>query len=434
MTQEGRCEERIAILGAGISGLSLGWLLSRMGKRVTLFESTDRIGGLARTFDWHGVPCDIAPHRLYTQDRTLVAMIESLVPLREHRRNSRILMKDKVIADPINPIELILKFDPKTAARLILGFLARPKLPEDSFEALALNRYGRGLYDFFFEPYTKKMFGVPPSEISVTWGREKLRSSGLLDTIRRSSKTFFSTFHYPADGGYGQIAEAMHAHIRGEVMLESKVTGLERTENRVTAIQYRRHGELHRFECDRVFSTLPATVLGRMLGEDFKLRYRGIELVYLHVKQPRVMPYQWVYFGDGDVVINRMAEFRNFHDPEAQVDNTVLCAEVTAETDRPVEDVLSALERYRLVDRSEVDDVMVLPEGFGYPVYDRGFEAVKARAETVLGAYENLHSVGRNAEFRHIEVDEDLESALATVRRLYPEAMPGAMSGARPDA
>jgi hypothetical protein len=243
MIKEGSREERIAILGAGISGLSLGWLLSRIGKQVTLFESTDRIGGLARTFDWHGVPCDIAPHRLYTQDRKLIAMIESLVPLREHRRNSRILMKDKVIADPINPIELILKFDPKTAAGLIMGFLARPKLPEDSFEALALNRYGRGLYDFFFEPYTKKMFGVPPSEISVTWGREKLRSSGLLDTIRRSSKTFFSTFHYPADGGYGQIADAMHAHIRGEVMLESKVTGLERTENRVTAIQYRRHGE-----------------------------------------------------------------------------------------------------------------------------------------------------------------------------------------------
>ncbi|NCC28827.1 MAG: hypothetical protein EOM22_11975, partial [Gammaproteobacteria bacterium] len=126
MASDGSGEERIAILGAGISGLSLGWLLSRMGKRVTLFESTDRIGGLARTFDWHGVPCDIAPHRLYTQDQALVEMIESLVPLREHRRNSRILMKDKVIADPINPIELVLKFDPKTAASLIMGFLARP--------------------------------------------------------------------------------------------------------------------------------------------------------------------------------------------------------------------------------------------------------------------------------------------------------------------
>jgi protoporphyrinogen oxidase len=421
MDQEGLKDERIAILGAGISGLSLGWLLSRIGKKVTVFTETDRIGGLARTFDWHGVPCDIAPHRLYTKDQELIALIGSLVPLREHRRNSRILMKGIAIKDPINPIELLLRFAPKIGARLAWDFLARPRLTEDSFEALALNRYGKGLYDFFFEPYTKKMFGVPPNQISVTWGLEKLRSSGLLDAVRRRSKTFFSTFYYPAVGGYGRIADAMCERIQGEVKLESKVIDLERSENRVTAVVYEQEGSRHRFECDRVFSTLPATLLGRMFGEDIRLRFRSIQLVYLHVKRPRVMPYHWVYFGDGDVVINRMAEFRNFH-PEIESDDTILCAEVTAETDRPVDDVFDALVRYQLVDRAEVDDILVLPEDFGYPVYDRGFEEAKAQAETLFGRFDNLHLVGRNAEFRHIEVDEDLESALAMVRRLYPNA------------
>ncbi|AHF00203.1 FAD-dependent oxidoreductase [Thioalkalivibrio paradoxus] len=422
MAQDNGNDERIAILGAGISGLSLGWLLSKIGKRVTLFEATDRIGGLARTFEWHGIPCDIAPHRLYTRDRELIGMIGALVPLREHRRNSRILMRDRVVQDPINPIELLLRFDRRTGARLLWGYLTRPNLPEDSFESLALNRYGRGLYDVFFEPYTRKMFGVPPSRISVAWGREKLRSSGLLDAIRRRSKTFFSTFHYPAEGGYGRIAEAMHARIHGDVRLEAGVTGIERTGNRVTAVVYRRAGAMHRFECDRVFSTLPASVLGRMLGEEIPLRFRHIQLVYLYVKRPRVMPYQWVYFGDADVVINRMAEFRNFHDPSSGGDGTVLCAEVTADTSRPVEDVLAALERYRLLDRSEVDDVLVLPESFGYPVYDRGFEVAKTQAEAAFSRYGNLHRVGRNAEFRHIEVDEDLESAIEMVRTLYPGA------------
>jgi UDP-galactopyranose mutase len=121
-------------------------------------------------------------------------------------------------------------------------------------------------------------------------------------------------------------------------------------------------------------------------------------------------------------VINRMAEFRNFHDPEAESINTVLCAEVTAETDRPVDDVLDALERYQLVKREDIDDTLVLPEGFGYPVYDRGFEVAKDQAGEIFGRFENLHLVGRNAEFRHIEVDEDLESALAMVRRVYPNA------------
>lgn len=422
MTLGSGTDERIAILGAGVSGLGLGWLLSRLGKSVTVLEASDRIGGLARTFEWHGVPCDIAPHRLYTRNRDVLRAIGSLVPLREHRRHSRILMRDRIIQDPINPLELLLRFDSRTALRLVSGFLARPRLHEDSFEALALNRYGRGLYDFFFEPYTRKMFGVPPSEISVTWGREKLRSSGLLDALRRRSKTFFQTFHYPAEGGYGRIADAMHARIRGEVKLGARVTGIECEGERVRAVQYREGETARRFECDRVFSTLPATVLGRMFGEEIALRFRSIQLVYLYVRRPRVMPFHWVYFGDGDVVINRMAEFRNFHDPALRAEGTVLCAEVTAETTQPVDDVFAALERYRLLDRSEVDDVLVLPETFGYPVYDRGFEVARARAEAVFGRYANLHCVGRNAEFRHIEVDEDLESAFDALRRLYPDA------------
>ncbi len=418
MEQPPHESERIAILGAGISGLSVGWLLSKLGKTATVFEATDRIGGLARTFEWHGIPCDVAPHRLYTTNPEILRLVSSLVPLTEHKRKSRILMKGKQIQDPINPIELLMRFPPRTGASLVGGFLRRPRLPEDSFENLALNRYGKGLYDFFFEPYTTKMFGVTPAEISVTWGREKLRSSGLLDTIKRKSKTFFSTFHYPQQGGYGTIADAMAAQLQGQLHLNTSVTGLEWSDGRITAVNYRQDDTEHRFPCDRVFSTIPATILAPMLGEQLNLRFRSIQLVYLHIAKPEVMPYHWVYFGDGDVVINRMAEFKHFH-TDFTSDNTVLCAEVTAETDDPVGDVMKALKTYSLVSEEDVKDVLVLPERYGYPVYDRNFEVATEKAERLFSGFNNLHRVGRNAEFRHIELDEDLESALMQVKQIY---------------
>jgi protoporphyrinogen oxidase len=419
MAQASDPNERIAILGAGISGLSLGWLLSRQGRQVTILEASSHTGGLARTFQWHGLPCDLAPHRLHTSDRALLSEIQNLVPLRKLKRRSRILMRGKRIQDPINPIEILLRLPPGIGLSLVWGFLTRPNLLEDSFESLALNRYGKGLYDFFFEPYTRKLFGVPPPEISVTWGREKLRSSGLLDAVRRSSKTFFKTFWYPCQGGYGSIGDAMLAGIRGEVLLESPVTGFSTTGDRIQAVHYRRHGVECRFDCDRVFSTIPVTRLARLFGEDLALRFRSIQLVYLNVRKAQVMPYHWVYFGDCDLAINRLAELKHFHPDLPTTLNSVLCAEVTQDTDQPVEETLRALKRYRMLDESDVDDTMVLSERFGYPVYERGYEAAKAKADTLFRPYRNLHLVGRNAEFRHIELDEDLASARDCLKRIY---------------
>ncbi|TVQ85330.1 MAG: FAD-dependent oxidoreductase [Chromatiaceae bacterium] len=412
-------DERILIIGAGVSGLALAWLLSEMGRRVTVLEAAPRIGGLARSFNWHDLPCDIAPHRLYTHDQPVLRAIQELVPLREFQRNSRILMRDKHIQDPINPIELILRFPPQVGLKLVWGFINRPKLLEDSFEAMALNRYGRGLYDFFFEPYTKKMFGVPPGQISPNWGREKLRSSGLLDALQRQSKTFFNSFWYPKQGGYGSICDAMAARIRGEIMLATPVTAVEYHNNRITGVRYRVDGAEQHLACDRLFSSIPATVLARMLGGQLQLRFKRVQLVYLHISKPFVMPYQWVYWGDGDVVINRMAEFKHFHPDLPHTDRTVLCAEVTVETDQPLEGVQRALERYHLVQREEVLDSMILTERCGYPVYDRGFEDAKQQARNLFGRFANLHCVGRNAEFRHIETDEDIASAADCLRRIY---------------
>jgi protoporphyrinogen oxidase len=262
------------------------------------------------------------------------------------------------------------------------------------------------------------MFGVEPAEISVIWGRQKLRVSGLRDVIRRDTKIFFREFHYPKEGGYGAICHALADRVTDETQLNARVTGLETGEGRIQAVRYESNGQEQRFECDRLVSTLPATVLGRMLGHEFSLRFQSVVLVYLLINKPQVMPYHWIYFGDSDVVINRMSEFKNFAHADTPADRTALVAEVTIPSADPLDDVLAALERYDLVQRREVLDSMLLHERFAYPVYDRNYEKAMDDSQEVFGGFENLHLVGRNAEFRHIEVDEAFASALAMVRSL----------------
>lgn len=50
-TTKGEKPENVAVVGAGIAGLSAAYLLARQGKKVTLFESEERCGGHALTVD-----------------------------------------------------------------------------------------------------------------------------------------------------------------------------------------------------------------------------------------------------------------------------------------------------------------------------------------------------------------------------------------------
>jgi protoporphyrinogen oxidase len=408
---------RILILGGGISGLSVAWLLKQRGILSTVVEAQNQIGGLARSFNWHGIDCDIAPHRLFTHNQEVLELIRRLVPMHQHRRKSCIFIQGKTIKDPIDPVELCLSF-PNKAPKLIGGFLFKPKLEETSFANLALNRYGQGLYNLFFEPYTQKLLGVSAKEISPEWGRQKLRSSGFGQWFKRNSKTYFNSFYYPITGGYGTIAKRMAEELGDNILVNTRVSGLNFDEKRITSATLYHNGKKDVIECDNLISTLPATTLATMLGQNIDFQYNPISLVYLNINKSQVMPYHWAYFADESIVINRMAEFKNFSQPSVATDNTVLCAEVTAHSDTPSEDVVSALVSYGLIKRHEIEDVLVLEESYGYPIYLKGFETERTEALEIFGQYRNLYTVGRNAEFRHIDVDEDIESAISCVENI----------------
>ena len=88
---------RIGILGAGISGLSAAYFLQShsddLAIDVEIYEAAKETGGLARSSKWHGIWCDIAPHRLYTQDKKILQQLMQLVPMHQVKRISKIFIQ-----------------------------------------------------------------------------------------------------------------------------------------------------------------------------------------------------------------------------------------------------------------------------------------------------------------------------------------------------
>ena len=151
-------DQRIAIIGAGIGGLSVAHHLTLKGfENVTVFEASEQVGGLARSFEWHGIHCDLAPHRLFTHDQELLDEIVALIPCNRVIRNSKICLSGKWIADPINAIELLFSVPFTKAVGLVFSYLKALVVKADSgksFHSFVEAKYGSGLNQIFFNAFT----------------------------------------------------------------------------------------------------------------------------------------------------------------------------------------------------------------------------------------------------------------------------------------
>ena len=95
---------KVAILGAGVSGLSAGRMLKDKGHDVTIYEKNETIGGLARTrftegylYDPHG------GHIFNSKHKEIVDWVFSILPKENWQytvRNAKIFFSGKYVSYP----------------------------------------------------------------------------------------------------------------------------------------------------------------------------------------------------------------------------------------------------------------------------------------------------------------------------------------------
>ena len=91
---------------------------------------------------------------------------------------------------------------------------------DDSFESWVVNRFGRALYDVYFGPYTAKLWGMDPKDLSPDWASQRISVPDLWGLVKETvspgedkARSLVSLFSYPR-GGIGRIADALAARVR----------------------------------------------------------------------------------------------------------------------------------------------------------------------------------------------------------------------------
>src|SRR6204780_179874 len=172
-------EHPVVVLGAGPAGLSAGYLLAKQGKPVIILESTEFVGGIARTQVRDGYRFDLGGHRFFTKVKEVDDLWHEIMKeeFLKRPRQSRIYWNDKFLEYPLQGMDVIKKLGPVELTRCLFSYAVaalKPKGREDTFEEWVSNRFGKRLYQHFFKTYTEKLWGVSTDEIRAEWAAQRI--------------------------------------------------------------------------------------------------------------------------------------------------------------------------------------------------------------------------------------------------------------------
>jgi len=439
-------EHPVVVLGGGPAGLTAGYLLAKQGKAVIVLESTDMVGGIARTEVRDGYRFDLGGHRFFTFAQEVDALWHEIMgdEFLKRPRQSRIYWNDKFLEYPLEGMDVIKKLGPVELVRCGISYLwaaIKPKGREESFEQWVSNRFGKRLYNHFFKTYTEKLWGVPTDEIRAEWAAQRIKGLSFFSAAKAAFfgnkgnkiKSLVNEFNYPRYGP-GQMWETMTAAIReqgGEVRLNAPVTRLVIRDGRVAEVIA--GGET--LTPSHVISSLPLrTTVGisepeapaEVRDAARGLRYREFLTVLLVIRGEDLFPDNWIYIHQPGVRVLRIQNFKSWSPwmvPEGSGDASIgmeyFCFEGddlwTMDDDDLVQMAAQEIEKLHLAKAANVKFGFVARVHKAYPIYDVEYGE---RVQTIRGWLEtigNLTQVGRNGLHRYNNSDHSMLTAMRAV-------------------
>lgn len=245
---------KVAIIGAGFSGLSCAYELAKKGTKVTVFESEDRPGGLAlgfkeRHWDWT-LECHY--HHWFVSDGAALQLAKEinhevifLRPKTSTYYNGRIYQLDSPIT--LMSFNQLSVFDRLRTALMIsyLKLLPSPKMLE-SFTAydFIVKTAGKKSWEILWGPLFAGKFGKYAKEISAPWFWARIN--------KRSAKLGYPT------GGFLSFAKNLEKNLRENynvlIRYKSKVLNIKKEDSKFIL---RLVDGVYTF--DKIVCTLPAS-------------------------------------------------------------------------------------------------------------------------------------------------------------------------------
>ncbi len=482
------------IIGAGPAGLTAAYELLKTTDILPLvLEESEFTGGISRTAEHNGNRMDIGGHRFFSKNEKVNEIWQELMPLQGapsfddiktgtekdlnpggpdpetdekvlllRNRVSRIYYLRKFFDYPISlKPETFINMGFSRTFKAGMGYLKScvSKREETSLENFYINRFGRPLYEMFFEDYTEKLWGINPKYIAADWGAQRVKGLSLTKAVinvlakpfKKSEDTetsLIEQFYYPKKGP-GQLWEALAGEVEklgGKILHRNCVKTITLEDKNIKSIGVETSEGFVEYTADYYISTMPVKDLVDGMGEEvpntvkdvaLNLPYRDFMTVGVlvdrlllenktkHKTLGNIVPDCWIYIQERDVKLGRLQIFNNWSpymvkDPE----NTVWVGleyfcnegdEYWNMTDREFTNfALDELQKIGIINKEDVKDTVRIKVKKAYPAYFGTYSEFH-KVREYLDGINNLYCIGRNGMHRYNNMDHSMLTAIEAV-------------------
>ncbi|UCJ15471.1 UDP-galactopyranose mutase [Pseudomonas sp. MM211] len=210
------------IVGAGFAGSVLAERLAAgLGKRVLVVDRRSHIGGNAYDhYDEAGVLVHrYGPHIFHTNAQRIVDYLSRFTEWRPYEHRVLAVVDGQQVPVPINRTTLNALYDlhleSDEDAAVYLASRAEPVAAIHTSEDVVVNQIGRELYEKFFRGYTRKQWGLDPSQL------DKMVTSRVPTRTNTDDRYFTDTFQQMPLEGYTRMFERILDHPNISVRLNT---------------------------------------------------------------------------------------------------------------------------------------------------------------------------------------------------------------------
>jgi UDP-galactopyranose mutase len=356
------------IVGAGFAGSVLAERLAAgSDRRVLLIDRRPHIGGNAFDhYDDHGILVHrYGPHIFHTNAPHVAAYLSRFTRWRPYEHRVLAHVDGMLVPIPINLTTINRLYGLSLAPAEVAAFLAARAEPVGAVrtsEDVVVSQVGRELYEKFFRGYTRKQWGMDPSEL------DKAVTARVPTRTNTDDRYFGDSFQNMPLNGYTRLFENMLDHRNIKIMLNVDFREIE-----------------HEVRYDRLIYTGP---IDEFFDFRFgKLPYRSLRFRHETLERELFQPVAVVNYPSHEVAHTRITEYK--HLTGQPHPKTSISYEYPAAEGDPY-----------------------------YPVPRAENAALFRRYQALADATPDVTFVGRLATYRYYNIDQVVAQALSTYARI----------------